>query len=337
MGQSMQPVTPERITRYFWAFAFPLIMKAAADNGIFDALKDGPLTVEEICSRTQASPRGTSAIVEALAGMELLQKEDGRYRMSEDAATFLVSDKPAYFGGMLFHLTEQLLPNWMQLGEITKTGRPVAALNQENDGAAFFEKFVEALFYFNFGAACALGKALAPKYAGRPVRVLDIAAGPGVWGIGITQALPQAQVTALDFARVLETTKRCVERVHLTDQFTFVPGNALEADPGSGFDIAVLGHILHSEGAERSRQLLKRVFDQLAPGGTVAIAEFLLNQERTGPMNSLIFNVNMLVHTDAGAAYSFEDLKQWLEAAGFIYVRTLEAPAPSPLVLAEKK
>ena len=333
----MPSITPERISRYFWAFAFPLIMKAATDNGIFDALKNGPLTAEEISIRTQTSPRGTSAIVEALTGMELLEKMDRRYRLANDAAAFLVSDRPGYLGGMLHHLTKQILPDWMQLSEITKTGRPAVGVNQEDYGAAFFEKFVEALFHFNFGAACALGKALAPKYSGRPVRVLDIAAGSGVWGIGIAQALPQAQVTALDFARVLETTKRCVERVHLTDQFTFVPGNALEADPGSGFDIAVLGHILHSEGAERSRQLLKRVFDQLAPGATVAIAEFLVNQERTGPVNSLIFNVNMLVHTDAGAAYSFEDLKQWLEAAGFIHVRTLEAPAPSPLVLAEKQ
>lgn len=188
----------------------------------------------------------------------------------------------------------------------------------------------------NFAAASALGKTLAVDKASHPIRVLDIAAGSGVWGIALAQHSPQVHVTAVDFERVLQTTKRCVEKFHLADRFSFVPGDVLQADAGREYDIVTLGHILHSEGAERSRQLLQRAFQQLKPGGTVAIAEFLVNKERTGPMSGLIFNINMLVHTDAGTTFSFEQLKEWLEAIGFVNVRQMEAPAPSPLVLADK-
>ncbi len=331
-----QPVTQERIQRYAWGFAFPLILKAAIANGVFDALDGTALTLPELTAKTGSSERGISALAEMLAGMELLQREGDRYRLADDAAKFLVSGKPAFVGGVIRHATDQILPNWTHLSESVKSGQPVTSVNQENIGGEFFEHFVESLFAMNFAAASALGHSLAPRFAGQPIRVLDLAAGSGVWGIGIAQAAPQAQVTAVDFERVLGTTRRCVERFQLSDQYRFVAGDTLKADAGDGYDVVTLGHILHSEGAERSRSLLQRVFGQLKPGGTVAIAEFLVNKERTGPMMGLIFTLNMLVHTDQGTTFSFEEVKEWLEAIGFVNIRTMEAPAPSPLILADK-
>lgn len=331
-----QPVTPERIQRYAWAFALPLILKASVTNGIFDALDGTSLTQQELIAKTGASERGITALTEALTGMELLQIENDRYRLADDAATFLVKGKPAYLGGMLQHLTGSVLEKWLALEDVAHSGKPKISVNQENGGAEYFETFVEALFSVNFAAASALGKNLGMDKSSKPVRVLDIAAGSGVWGIGLAQHSSQVHVTAVDFERVLQTTQRCVERFHLTNQFSFVPGDALKAQSGDGYDVVTLGHILHSEGAARSHQLLQRVFQQLKPGGTVAIAEFLVNKDRTGPMNGLIFTINMLVHTDEGTTFSFEELKGWLEAIGFVNVRSVEVPAPSPLVLADK-
>ncbi|HWH70986.1 MAG TPA: methyltransferase, partial [Candidatus Sulfotelmatobacter sp.] len=91
-----------------------------------------------------------------------------------------------------------------------------------------------------------------------------------------------------------------------------------------------------SEGPERSRSLLRKVFEALAPGGTVVISEFMPNQDRTGPPNALIFAVNMLIHTEEGGTFTFEEISQWLQEAGFEQMRLLEAPAPSPLVLGTK-
>ena len=107
-------------------------------------------------------------------------------------------------------------------------------------------------------------------------------------------------------------------------------------DFGTGHTVATLGHILHSEGSERSRELLKKTFQALAPGGTIAIAEFLVNADRTGPLNGLFFALNMLVNTDSGDTYSFEEISGWLTDAGFTHPRTLDAPGPSPLILATK-
>jgi len=110
----------------------------------------------------------------------------------------------------------------------------------------------------------------------------------------------------------------------------------LQADFGDGYDVATLGHILHSEGEERSRQLLKKSLRALKPGGAIAIAEWLVNDDRTKPLPSLMFAVQMLVNTEKGDTFSFNEIKTWLEEAGFKKVRKLEAPGPSPLILATK-
>jgi hypothetical protein len=98
----------------------------------------------------------------------------------------------------------------------------------------------------------------------------------------------------------------------------------------------LLGHILHSEGAARSQALLRRTFAALSPGGTIAIAEFLVNPERTGPLQGLLFAVNMLLHTESGTTFAFEEVRDWLQSAGFTEVHLLEAPAPSPLILGKR-
>jgi hypothetical protein len=100
--------------------------------------------------------------------------------------------------------------------------------------------------------------------------------------------------------------------------------------------VATLGHILHSEGEARSKALLKKTFHALASGGTIAVAEFLVNADRTGPMSGLSFAVNMLVNTDCGDTFSFEEISAWLGEAGFVNARTLATHGPSPLILATK-
>src|SRR5260370_1740385 len=97
----------------------------------------------------------------------------------------------------------------------------------------------------------------------------------------MAQTSPQLRVTAVDWAGMIPTTKRITEKFGVRDSFEFIEGDLLEANFGSGYDIATLGHILHSEGEQRSRQLLKRTFGALESGGTIAVAAWLLNDDRT--------------------------------------------------------
>lgn len=330
-------VTPERIMQFAWGYVPPLVLEAAIRHRIFDLLDGGPKTVSEIQKETGASERGLSAIMNVLVGLEFLAKDkQGYFSLTPESATFLVSTKPSFQGGFLRHGSEQLIPKWLHLNKIVKTGEPAAAVNKEEAGGDFFQQFVNDIFPLSYPAAQALSRHYNAHAAAPAVRVLDLAAGSGVWGIAMAQGSEKVRVTAVDWPEVIPVTRKTVARFGLADRFSYVEGDLLQADFGSGHNLATLGHILHSEGRERSQALLKKTFQALAPGGTISIAEFLVNADRTGPLNALFFAVNMLVNTESGDTYSFEEISSWLKAAGFTDARTLDAPGPSPLVLATK-
>jgi ubiquinone/menaquinone biosynthesis C-methylase UbiE len=168
------------------------------------------------------------------------------------------------------------------------------------------------------------------------VKALDLAAGSGVWGIALAKKSAHVSVTAVDWPNVLNVTRKIAQREGVAERFSYIGGDLAEADFGGGYNVATLGHILHSEGEERSRVLLKKTGAAMAPGGTIAIAEFLVNEERTGPQVSLVFAVNMLVATERGDTYSFGQIAGWLRKAGFVNARTVDSPGPSPLILANR-
>jgi len=331
------PVSPQRIFQLAWGYAPPLILEAAIKHRVFDVLDAGPMSLAEVSAATGASERGLSAIMDVLVGLEFLAKnESGKYSLTPESAAFLVSTKQSFQGGLIRHTSEHLLPKWLALNEIVSTGRPGAAVNQQGVGAEFFEKFVNDIFPMSYPSAATLAAHLGLASRADKFRVLDLGAGSGVWGIAQAQAGPMVHVTAVDWHGVIPITRANASRFGLAERFTFVEGDLLEADFGTGHNLVTIGHILHSEGVERSKALLAKACAALAPGGTISIAEFLVNADRTGPVNGLIFAVNMLVNTDAGGTYSFEEIGTWLRDAGFVDVRQLDSPGPSPLVLASK-
>lgn len=329
-------VTPERLMQFGSAYAPPLVIGAAARNKVFDTLAKGAKTAEEVSNETGASVRGLRAIMNALVGLELLTKNGDKYSLTPESEAFLVSNKPGTLAGFFPMSMKRLIPLWLRLDDIVRTGEPAEARNKEHPGTEFFTELVENIIPMSYGSAQALADHLKLRETKQATRVLDIAAGSGIWSIVLAQRSPQVQVTAVDWAGMIPTTKRITQKFGVIDRFKFIEGDIGKADFGSGYDVVTLGHILHSEGEERSRHLLKKTFNALKSGGTIAIGEWIVNDERTEPLPSLMFAVQMLVNTKEGNTFSFNEIKNWLEEAGFRNVRTVEAPGPSPLVLATK-
>jgi len=330
-------LTPERLQQFGFAYAPPLIISAAVNNKVFDTLQGGPKTVEQLEKETGGSVRGLRAIMDALVGLELLKKDrQSRYSLTAESEAFLVSEKPGTLAGFFGSILPVMISRWLRLTDTVRDGGPPVAVNQETEGTEFFSQLVETIIPMSYPAAQKLADHLKIAKAKEHVRVIDVAAGSGIWGIAVAQRSPHVRVTAVDWAGMIPTTKRITEKFGARDRFEFIEGDLSEANFGSGYDLATLGHILHSEGEQRGRQLLKKISRALKSGGTIAIAEWLVNDDRTKPLPSLMFSVQMLVNTEKGDTFSFNEIKKWLEDAGFKKVRKLEAPGPSPLILATK-
>jgi precorrin-6B methylase 2 len=332
---SPSAVTPQRIMQMAWGFALPLAIQAAVNNYIFDTLTAGNKTLDEIADQAHVAKRGLPFLLNLLVEAGLLAVEGDRYALTPESETFLVSSSPAFHGAFFAHI-QDLISHWLGLPEAIRTGQPRVRVESQTDGAAFFEEFVEAIFPTSYPAARTLAAALSLEQLQQPYRVLDVGAGSGVWSIAAAQASPQVQVTALDWPNVLDVTRRVATRMAVVDQYEFLPGNLRDVALPSGLDLVVIGHILHSEGEQASRRLLKRCCDALKPGGRIAIQEFLLNDDGRGPMQPLMFGLNMLVHTTEGSVWSFAEIAGWLRDAGFAEVEALPAPGPSPLILGRK-
>ena len=335
--RQMEKLTPERLQQFGFAYAPPLIISAAVNNNVFDTLESGPKTVEQVKNKTGASARGLRSIMDALVGLELLKKDrQSRYSLTPESQAFLISGKPGTLAGFFGSILPVMTSRWLRLTDIVRDGRPAVAVNEETEGTEFFSQLVETIIPMSYTSAQKLADHLKVAKAKEQVRVIDLAAGSGIWGIAMAQKSPQVRVTAVDWAGMIPTTKRITEKFGVHDRFDFIQGDLSEAKFGSGYDVATLGHILHSEGEQHSRQLLKKTFRALKSGGTIAVAEWLVNDDRTKPLPSLMFSVQMLVNTEKGDTFSFNEIKKWLEDAGFKKVRKLEAPGPSPLILATK-
>ena len=336
MPEGAAQVTPERVMQMAWGFAPTLILETGVRHRVFDILDAGPKTVAQVAAEAGLAARGARILLDALVGLQLVEREGEAYRLGPEAALFLVTTKPSFQGGMLRHTSTQLIPKWLTLSEVVQTGRPYTAVNQQQSGAEFFRDFVEDIFAMSYPGARSLAGTLGLAQATSPIKVLDLAAGSGVWGIALAQASPQVQVTAVDWPEVLPVTKRVADRMGVGERFSYVAGDINEAEFGSGYQVATLGHIIHSEGEELGRALLKKTFAALAPGGTIAIAEMIPNDDRTGPPFPLLFAVNMLINTERGDTYTFAEMSGWLKDAGFTNPRLVEAPSISPLLLATK-
>jgi ubiquinone/menaquinone biosynthesis C-methylase UbiE len=328
---------PRRILDLASGYEPALILEAAVRLEVFDVLDAKPRTLDEVVELTKTSTRGMRALLNALVGLDLLDRYGDRYALTAESAAYLVTHSPDYQGQMCKHVSRHLIHRWLGLTESVRTGRPAPGpVNDPASSGAYFREFVEDIFPMSYDAAKALAIELKLPDTTTPIKVLDLAAGSGVWGIALAEASPKVRVTAVDWPNVLPVTRRLAEKHGVSSQFTFTEGDLLTTDFGAGHHIATLGHIIHSEGEKRSRQLLKKVHDALVPGGTAVIAEFLPNEDRTGPAGALIFACTMLVNTDEGDTYTFNEMAEWLHHAGFQLVRELDVPGPAPLIVATK-
>lgn len=315
-----------------WGFTRTQVLKTGVELDIFTQIEKGHTNSKALAQAIGASERGVRILLNALVGLKVLEKGGAQYQLTEGARLFLSKSSPAYMGEWLLHVN-QLMPAWAHLTEVVRSGVPPQKVEGDGDRGEFFSRLVAGLFTMNAPGAQAAAKAIVGQRSA--LRILDIGAGSGVWGIAFAQQDPLARVTLADYPKVLTIATQFVTERGLANRFEYLAGNFREVDFGrEQYDVAILGHICHSEGARNTKTLFQRIRRAMKPGGRLLIAEFLVDEERKVETFPLLFAVNMLVNTEEGDTFTLSELRTWLEEAGFKTVETLAAPAPSPLIVA---
>jgi len=311
-------------------------LKTAIDLEVFTAIDDGAAKVSEIAARCGASERGIRILCDTLTTMGFLTKTAGRYGLTEDSTTFLSKRSAAYLGGTLefLHMPE-LAQGFENLTETVRRGTIEASKDLIAPENPIWVRFARAMVPMMMPAVQAIPDILGTAANG-PIRILDIAAGHGMFGIALAQRNPAAEVVAVDWPQVLSVATENAAAMGVAGRYRTLAGDAFTVDYASGFDVALLTNFLHHYDPTACVGLLRKVAAALKPGGRVVLLEFVPNEDRVTPTMAARFSLTMLAETAGGDAYTFRELRGMLAEAGFSDASAHPVPGPETVVVATK-
>jgi 2-polyprenyl-3-methyl-5-hydroxy-6-metoxy-1,4-benzoquinol methylase len=318
MTRTERPPSPERILEALNAYQRTAVLRAAIELDLFTAIGEGAGDIAEIARRLPASEKGVRALVNYLVTLQLLSREGGRYALTPESARYLDRRSAEYIGGTArFYDAPAIVAGFEAAADaVRRGGSGEGGTDSMAPGHPIWIEYARAMAPLFAQPAEALANLLLREVP-EPRRVLDIAAGHGLFGIALGKQAPQAVVTALDWPVVLPVAAEHARTAGLQDRFRTMPGSAFDVELGTGWDVVILANFLHHFDPSTCEALLRRVRSSLAPGGAVALVEFIPNEDRVTPPMVAQFGMTMLATTPHGDVYTFSDLERMLERAGF--------------------
>ncbi len=293
-------------------------LKAAIELEVFTAVGEGNTTVSQLAKRCETSERGMRILCDFLCIIGFLSKDGTNYSLTQDSAVFLDKRSPAYLGGATEFISSPMITdNFKNFADIVRKGGTTSpdggTVAPENP---VWVKFARAMAPMMAVPAQLLVKLTDPA-ADRKLRILDIAAGHGLFGIAFANNNKKAEVVALDWPKVLEVAKENARNAGVADRYSTIEGSAFDVEYGSGYDLVLLTNFLHHFDPPTCETLLRKVHASLAERGRAVTLEFVANEDRISPPDAAAFSVMMLGSTPSGDAYTFSELERMFANAGF--------------------
>lgn len=308
--------TTDRLLEQARSYRNACLLAAAAELELFDALTDGPIAAEQVAARLQLDPRGTTILLDALAALGLLRKRNGRYAATAGVRECLTAAGETSVLAMAQHQAN-CLRRWSQLATVVKTGRPMERHPSLRGEAADLAAFIGAMHNLARPIAQELVGSLQPlEYS----HLLDLGGASGTWTIAFLHANPRATATIFDLPAVLPMAAERMAEAGLSDRVKLAGGDFLTDTLPPGADLVWVSAVVHQNSREQNRRLFAATRAALIPGGQILIRDVVMQEDRLSPTEGALFAVNMLVGTEGGGTFTFAELREDLETAGFAEV-----------------
>jgi precorrin-6B methylase 2 len=310
--------TPARFFDAVNSFAKTAAIKAAIELDFFTAIGEGTDSAAALAKRCSVAERGARILCDFLTVNGFLTKYESSYALTPDSEVFLNRHSPAYLGGTTEFLLATLhFESFARLTDaVRKGGTAESPLGSVAPEHPMWVTFARSMAPMTTMSAPRIAELVNGAHPGA-CRVLDIAAGHGMFGVTVAKANPRAHITALDWANVLEVAKENAQKAGIMDRFSTVPGSAFDVDYGGPYDAILITNFLHHFDVATCEQFLRKVHAALAPGGHAVTLEFVPNDDRVSPPMPATFSLTMLANTPSGDAYTRRELESMLGNAGF--------------------
>ena len=325
--------TFENVMELARSFQTPCVLAAAADLDLFGTMGAAPFSAADAARKLQSDPRGMAILLDALAALQLLDKQQNQYQAPPGLLEIMTAGGPRSFLAMAQHQAN-CLRRWAHLAKVVKTGKPAMRDPSIRGEAADYASFIEAMDNLSGPMAARVIGAL-PALAFR--HLLDVGGASGSWTIAFLRANPSATATIFDLPQVIPQAQTRLASAGLAQRVRLVGGDFYTDPLPPGADLAWVSAIIHQNSRDQNRKLFASVCAALAPGGQILIRDHLMESSRTAPVAGALFAVNMLVGTEAGGTYTFDELREDLAAAGFSDARILRKDDTMNCVVAARK
>ena len=331
----MADISPDLFMDAVLAYQQTAAIKAALELDLFTEIAKGNATAERLARTTGAAVRGIRILCDYLTVRGHLEKQGDQFRLTPSTAAFLDRSAPSWMGDVVEYLAA---PEMMDLflgnpAAYVRNGGSIGLANNAPDHPIWV-KFARAMGPSRVPVAKKIASELAVS---SPRKVLDVAAGHGMFGIAIAQAVTGAQITAVDWQTVLSVARENAEVAGVSGRYHTLAGSAFDADWGSGFDLVLLANFLHQLDRDACVTVLQKARKSLVSGGRAVAVEFLPNEDRVSPRFPVMFAFQMLGSTPQGDAYTARDFEEMGRAAGFgkVIAEPLP-PTPQSVILFEQ-
>ena len=319
-----QELNPGNLLKTSGGYWETCTLHAGVKLGVFTQLGNQQLSSKEVTKKLDGDKRGVEMLLNALVSMDLLEKRDDIYSNTPVSKTFLSKDSSRYIGHIIMH-HHYLMDSWTRLDVAVQSGKPV------RKRASFHEDEMRESFLMGmFNLAMNLAPVVVPNIDLSNRRfLLDLGGGPGTYAIHFCMNNPRLKATVYDLPTTRSFAEKTIAKFDLTDRIDFNDINYLEEKIEGVYDVAWLSHILHGEGPEDCRNIIKKAVSALEPGGMILIHDFILNNAMDGPLFPALFSLNMLLGTPYGQSYSEEQLMDMLSEAGVREIRRIFIESPN--------
>ena len=317
-SSAAQQPSPQLIFQTINAHQRTEALKAAIELEVFTAIGEGNQTAADIGRKIGAAERGVRILCDNLCIMGFLFKNEQGYGLTQDSAIFLDKRSPTYLGGATeFLLSPMLTEGFQSLTEaVRRGGTAVSEEGTVSPDNPIWVKFARGMAPMMMLPSQQIAKLVDPQ-ADKPLKVLDIAAGHGMFGIAFATNNSKAEITALDWSKVLEVAKENAQKAGVADRYSTIEGSAFEVEFGKDYDVVLITNFLHHFDVPTNETLLRKVHAALVEGGKAVTLEFVPNEDRISPPDTASFSLVMLAGTRAGDAYTFSELEKMMTNAGF--------------------
>jgi SAM-dependent methyltransferase len=282
-------------------------------------------SVRKLAGELACDERALGMLVTALSALGFLDGSADCLMLPEHSRVYLSRASEQYLGFIIMHHA-QLMPGWAGLAETVKSGRRQREISSsDTDNADERRNFLMGMFNVAVHQAEKIAAAL--DLSGRK-RLIDIGGGPGTYAIFFCKANPGLRATIFDRPGSESFAVDVTGRFALEKRVDFIGGDFLADALPTGYDVAWLSQVLHGETPADAAKLVERAANILNPGGLLVIQEFVLDDDRSGPVHPALFSLNMLLGTAGGQAYTWNELRDMLQKAGAIRIRRLEVKLP---------